>query len=768
MSNNQDATTSFVVKAINGLSESDFKKLVYLFQETYWGYEAVIDVDGPGDGGCDIKVFKNKKEQKKCVQVTVQKTLVHKIKADLEKTERLVKDYDYSPSLEFYCSICVPNAKIEEYKRTAKTVYGIELDLYDATRIAGLGGRAVEEFIYGIHTDVVIRSGEDQIGKANRYLYDLLANGSDSSDIKNCIVESVIISIIYEKGTIDIGSLKRALEQRLGKCLPDITHLINLLKSDKRVINVPGSSGTIRLSEEEERIVKDIFASSIENEKAFDSALNALVAKYQIKEKSSVVSLLKKLYERNYYHEINEENADVDNVTKSSFDDFKCEICKLLPDAKKIDLFVVDLKQLCDSNNHINRITAGEAFVNLYKSNKLEQYLSKKDKTIFLDTPAFIYYLCSIYDTDLNLEDWDDPFYRSMKSLKRIQIANSNKIKFHIMEDYLYEVANEIKKALQISQFETYPFFSDLGKTRNTIYNYYAYLRDNDLFEISDKIESIEDFLRALGFENTDYSDDYFINNTLRALHELAENLNIDIEQRPSCDSFNDFIDAYRRKLYTLDKEKSEYAIKNDVNQIIVALEYSKWGDRYVTTWDTTLHYIRDNILNKDSKNRYSFFSICNPARLSNRLALESFNIDSSALTNDIFAYADRKYDISKKVKSLLELIAPYTRNGNINDKLLIRLAQIRKEQCEKSNISDKQMSEETVLPVEEALALILPSAQLVQEDHKIEDKFIIYMSSEDNSDYILDTLKGIMEEQDYNKYDLSPFWERVKQVELS
>lgn len=764
---NKGAKVGFVKAAISSLSQEQFNELVRIFQKIYWERNEIVGVDGSGDGGCDIKIFTDKKEQKKCVQITVQKSLDAKIKNSLIKAEKLVKEYNYSPSLEFYCTANISNVKLEEYKKDAKITYGIELDVFDVTRIAELGGIPVEDYIYGLHSDVVVKPHDMTFEKSTRYLYDLLASGTASSDIKNSILESVLISIIYEKEIIEIGNLKTEVERRLGKNLSDITPLINSLKSDQRIIKGSNIIGAVRLSEEERRAVKDIYANSMEAENNFNSELNVLAAKYHITNIDQVFTELKKLYSSNYSNDSKENDMNDDNWSQKSLDVFKNNISGILQDKNDIDSFVVDVKHLCDSNNYMNKIVAGETFVNLYKSNKLEQYLNQKQKAIFLDTPTFIYYICSIYGFDLGAKDWDDPFYRSMKSLITLQKSRSERIIFYVMEDYLYEITNEIKKALRLSQFEQCSFLKDLGSTRNTIFNYYCYLRDNDLFDVDDDIESVEDFLALLGFENTDHLSKYFTNNTLRNLREFAEYYHINVASRPSCEHFNDATDAYSKKILLLDKEKSNYAINNDVNQIVAALEFDKYTECYVASWDTTLGYIKEFLMNLDSQNQYSFCRICNPARLSNRLALENFDIDSSALTNDIFAYADRKYDISKKVKTLLEMIAPFTRGEKLNDKLLRKLATIRKAQCERNDNADDKLFEERCLPIEEALALLIPNHDAIKNDSSIIDKFTLYINTEENSDYIIETIEKIMKEQNYKTYDLSDYWEKVKQVQL-
>ena len=75
----QKAIRNFILEAIKGLSKEEFDELVRIFQLSYLHNSEAIIVDGANDGGCDIKVFQNKREIKKCVQVTVQKQIELKL-----------------------------------------------------------------------------------------------------------------------------------------------------------------------------------------------------------------------------------------------------------------------------------------------------------------------------------------------------------------------------------------------------------------------------------------------------------------------------------------------------------------------------------------------------------------------------------------------------------------------------------------------------------------------------------------------------------------
>lgn len=761
----QKAKRSFILEAIKGLKSDEFSELVCIFQTSYLHNNEAINVDGANDGGCDIKVFQNKREIKKCVQVTTQKQVELKLKRDLEKVSKMISQYGYSNKFEFYCSIPISEDKIEKYKKLAIDEHDIELDIYEAKRLSQLNCKEIIDYIYSLHSDVVLKPEQMNIDKATRTLYDLLANGKDSSDIKNSLVDSVIISILYEKAPIDSLELKKELENRLGKNIPDILHSVNSLKTDQRIIKFPDDHNLIQLSELEYGNVKEILAHSRKAEKDFCDSFAEILAKFQIDYNEEVLNKLKHLYKNNYSNDIDNNTQRDESSDFAIFESFKKYLLNIIDDKENIDKLIQEISSLCSSNNYLNKISASESFLSLYKSNQLEQYLSQKHKDIYLDTPTFVYLLCSYYGVDNN--DWDNPFYRSMKSLIKLKDNYPDKISFYITQNYLGEVAGEIKKALVFSQFESYPCFNDMGGTRNTLFNYYEYLKHSELFDKEDNIENFKDFIYSLGLDNTNPNDSHFFKDTNQFLSQVAEDYDISMINWSQNDKYAEFKVAYEKMLLANSKNKSEMAICNDVNQVIVSLEHDRDTDCYLITWDTTIHLLRDKVLSEDEHLKYSYFFICNPAKLSNRIALENFNIDGSALTNDIFAYADKRYDISNRVKSLLEIIAPFLK-GDGSKNIFRKLGRIRKEQIELRGSEVGNEKEEKSLPIEEIFMLLIPNKDKEKEDENIMEKFSVFMSSKENSDYIIDIIDQISKQKDYKMYDFTEYFGKIKSIDLS
>ena len=761
---NTKAEYNLIQTTITSMSKDNFDELVSIFQKSYWGND-MVNVDGSNDGGCDIKIFKNKRELNKCVQVTVQKQGIEsKIKNDLKKVYSKINDYGYSNLFEFYYSRPLSEEKIEEYKKIALEEYNIILEIYEAKRLSQLDCKEVVDFIHSLYPNFVKNSEQMNIDKATRTLYDLLANGKDSSDIKNSLVDSVIISILYEKAPVDITELKCELERRLGKNIPDILHSINALKSDQRVVKFKDDPKLLCLSEQEYSNVKEILIISSKLEHNFYDSLKDILSNYGITYNEDIITKLKDLYKNNYSRDFEMFSKNDECASVKIFDSFRKYLLSLIDDNNKIDLLINDIKELCSVNSYLNKIIAGESFLSLYKSNKLERYINRKQKDIYLDTPTFVYLLCTYYGIESN--DWDNSFYRSMKSLIKLQSIYPDKINFFITQNYLGEVAGEIKKALQYAQFESFSFFKDMGGTSNTLFNYYEYLKKNDLFEKDENIQCFEDFIYNLGLDNVNVNDVGFIKDTINYLYEVADNFNITIVNWSQNEKYSEFKTLYEKILLTKGKEKSKTAICNDINQVIASLEHEKNSDCYLTTWDTTIYLLRDKILYDYDCRTYSYFNICNPARLSNKIALENFNIDESALTNDIFAYADKRYDISNRVKSLLELLAPFFKKDSAGDNTLLRkLGRMRKQQLEIHEVDNIKGKEENNLPIEEIVMLLIPDNDKMKCDEHIMDKFSVFMNTENNANYIIDLINQMSESNDFKKFDLTEYYKKVSSI---
>ena len=160
-----------------------------------------------------------------------------------------------------------------------------------------------------------------------------------------------------------------------------------------------------------------------------------------------------------------------------------------------------------------------------------------------------------------------------------------------------------------------------------------------------------------------------------------------------------------------------------------------------------------------------------------NKISLEKFNINSEIISNDIFAYADANYNISSKVRTLLEMIAPIIgKSAKKNLKLIKELSVIRKKEIEEQS-TELDIDNIRNLPVEELFMDIVNYYQSPDSKNSFID-FTSFFCNEINNDLIIDIFRDSMKmiNNEKNKKDtlyklhkyLDEMIEKSKMVELA
>lgn len=760
----QIAKKNFLREAIKGLSVDHFDEFIKRFLKNKWYYEEVVNVDGTNDGGRDLIAYLNKREVKRYIQLTTQKeNLKDKITSDLEKANKRVHEEGYPNTLDFFTSQPVSQAKVEEYTKLAAQKFNIILEIYDVKRLCQIECKEAHDFIYELHDGIIMNPKAIEPDQVTKSIYDILAKGNDTFDIKNGLLISFIILSLYEKGEISITELQKEVEKKTGLQIPDMVDTINKLKSKGRIININREEKIISLSEEEKENVKDILAESALKEKEFFEQLRQILESNGISYKEEFFDILKGLYAY-YYNDPKVLENDVNGIQR--FNELRLYISKHKNREVDANAVIGQIWDLCKENDHINKLCASENFLNLYKSDKLQNYNRQRPKEIFLDTPIFVYLLCRYYGVQEN--DWDNSSYNSVKSLLDLyddQEAGEN-MNIHILNEYINEVAGEIRKALIIGEFEILPDFEKLGQTRNTLYNYFLYLKKNDLFVEDEKIESIADFVSELGFENINPYSHNFQAQTYRKLVGLAQTYGIYVINKQPDHNFADYKKEYEVILLKEGKDRTHRAVVNDVNQMILALTKDTDGDTYFTTWDSVVHLLRDKMLETAYNPDFKTFYIYNPSVLSNKLALESFNPEHSSLSNEVFAYADKEYDMSGKMRDLVDQLLPFLNPEEKGSRKLVRkLGYLRDLQLKQVIQNNEPEKDAKALPVEEVFSLLIPSKEMAEEDAEIWTRFKNFLSSEENTDYIMEVIENMLAMKDFKSFDLKPFFAKVKET---
>lgn len=756
----QSSKNSFVETALCSLDKNQFDEVVRIFQEQYL-HNTVVNVDGTNDYGRDLVIYQNKREVRKCVQITIEKTIDAKLRRDLPKVKNLVDSFQFSPFFEFYCSISISEGKIEELKKMARDEYELEMDIYDGKRLAQLPCQELKDFIFGLYDDKPSFKFA-QIEESEQVLYNLLTSGNSSGDIKKSLIHSMMVFTIFENNIIEVSRLKSIVEKRIKKNIPNIQAHISELLQKQQIKYSNQSHREVELTDDVHKKVTYIYTESQVVEKDFFYRFKEILDKYGISDYNEVMQKLRKLYSTNYQYDIDEISQTTPDFDKRKFDiynEFEGFLKKRVANISQLPLIIEEIKLLCDSNSYLNKSMAGGAFISLYSSDKLEDYINNKKKWVFFDTPVFVYFICSKICDDFNL-NWKNVFFNSTKSLIDIDFS-PKKLSFFVSSNYISEAVGQLRSAVNIGWLEDLNLHDEFGESRNTFYRCYKFIKENAYLEDEDRMDSFEDFLYYLGIDCPYPDTNTFINEAYRVFANIAEEYGIKIIGDFEPDRLEAVRKIYETQLAHAGKNKSAFAVVSDIKQTLYLLDSNNFIDvesgglveTYLATWDESFFGLREVLLS-DPKYNYKYFYVQNPSKLANKFAIENFNIDVSCIGNDIFMYAEEEYQISSKVRNLIDLVSQILKTRETKSvKLLGWLRRVRRneiEQFEKPLSFQTNQSGNTIA-IDEVMNDLLHYMR--SRSHREDfDKFATYLLADENYDTVVHMFETAIDARNNNE----------------
>lgn len=541
-------------------------------------------------------------------------------------------------------------------------------------------------------------------------IFDILAEGSNSSEIKDSLVKAVIVSIVYKAEKMTLTDLKINTENKLGISLQDFDHRISKLLMGRILVKDQESPDYVRVSERECASLRSSIDKSEREEADFRKKFEQLCANYEVTEESSKVlfAALLRLYKTSSEIDLktNSLEAKYDSRRSSAFSVFSDMVCELLGKENQHD-FMLELRTLCQYNSFMTRISSASTFVNLYKSPNFEKYLNSKLKYIYLDTRPLLYYICYRSGYYQKGKDWDDRYYKSVTLLEKLHYQKGEKPRLFVYSRYIKETAGELKKALRTARFEKFKNLAIPLQSSNVFYNYYIFLRDNNILQREDGSISFEWFVKSLGFTNIDPESEQFTSETMNYLKRFMKVLGIQYVETETYELYDEARMEYAQIIKQHGKYKSDPAQIADVSQVLHLatrdeIVNGKYVDYYVATWDHTFADLRDWLSNSDI-NKFHMFSILSPGLICNKLSLASFNIEMSCLTDEIFAYAETKDFLSEKIKNLFDtvLIPIFGKGENVSARTLGVLVQLQKDYLSQKAPDEIELLESERLPLE-------------------------------------------------------------------
>lgn len=648
----------------------------------------------------------------------------------------LDEDESLSETIDVFCSVTVGASNRENMIAIANT-RGIALRIFDISEIMSIKT-----------ISLLLHPKNEEYRETDIYekmMFDYLSKANSSSFIKNGFYYSVILFLIYKNGELSKAELREAMDRNLGISNDNLDNSINyLLNSNPGRIKAIKKDNEIvyQLSPDENERIEETDKESKDLEKEFLHQFRIIANDYNVDSDELVYQQFLDFYVKSGSRIIDMDGETKD--TKKYYEVFKTFCIKHMQNPEEFANFFKELNVICSGNSFLNRICLAKSFLGLYHSQKYQNYISQRQNNVVLDTALLVHYLCCKFDlSKYGNEEYQDHDFKIIKSLIDYKEQNNSTVKFLVPFDYVGEVVGELRKAFKLSMFDEMSGLAIPFQTSNIFFNYYLFVKKIKKEHGCVSKYGFADFVEELGFDVREcYETSFFTRNIARMkiffettgcifINRIAGRYdNFEALER----DYSDFL--FRERYY----HKSPKAIEADLRQSIYFAKLSNEDemiDYYISSWDTSLYYLR-KIVNKDLFYVKSY-SIHRPGALLNRIMLKSFKVNDKCFTNEIFAYADKTYDLSDKIKSMFDnVITPYFSSAsNNNSSLVKKVINLQKEYIDDPGEGAKS-SREKILPIEEIFVQIIDK---IQENACTTRDLSMYLADKGNTDFVVELI---------------------------
>ena len=740
---------------IETLSERSFNRLVVEFEKEYWDSTDVRLNNGPYDGGNDLVVVINKEEMKNTVQITTQKEYSAKLKKDIDKALYNVNQFGYRPVLDFFISVKISPKKKNELIRDAMRDKGIALNIYDANYFASEVNvyQSIRETLTALHKEMFPKV-DFTLDDGTKVLYDTLSLSRNVNSLKANFVQSLILSYLYQNNS---STVKKMYDSLKSVFYNNLTYgwfgsVVGKLKSQNLIEDVGGfSPKEYALTDNYLAEIKNIVLKSQMAEQQLREDIKNVLSSYKVVGHiDEIAEKLYALYDENYKFDETEFLKKSRGNIKTSYQSLiKClenvGVCH-----EKSSEVASRLLEICSNNNFINKVSVSKMFLTLFKSQKLEAYLSENPRDVYFDTQVLLRIICS----KSTIEEFDNNSYNDISTMFKSIESSSAQINMYTTDGYVSETAGHIIEAIKLERFLDLPYIKSMGRSQNGIFNLFLEFRNKkSSLKFSDFIK--DSF--GIDISNLRYDEfNIFMNKLTRILRSRFEMLGITVLSIPQFINYEKYKKEYENIYsYISSKEnvcKTPNALYNDLNTILLlSKDYQPTTDcdfkePFLITWDQTFYKFR-----KDMNKRFSELGdwyIYTPLKFANTLSVLNFKIDANAINYNIVSIAEDRFNLSNDNISFMDLLNSFYSDKDISDWTLAgRLSQMRQE------LIDEQAEDsliEATLPIDEFLMNIYQYYVKSNNSHGYKDIVALFT----NNDFVDDIVTIISENLDA-KFDM-------------
>lgn len=741
---------------IETLSEDSFNRLVVEFEKEYWETNDVSLINGPYDGGNDVRVVIDKQDLKNTIQITVQKNYEKKMNDDLDKALTNHINYGYNAVLDFFVSKKISHSKKNNLKKQSLREKGITLNIYDANFFATEANNysSIKSTLSSLHKQIYPPIN-DSLDSNTKILYDTLSLSKKVTSLKTNFVQSIVLSFLYQNPSSTVKQIYSTIKETLYKGLSQdwLGNVVGKLKQQGMLIDVGDFfPKQYQLTMDCQEEVQKISSMSNMAEQQLLNDVENILSTYGINGyKDKIADKLYDLYDENYKIDEteflrNERNRSLNNVFQSLIK----YLVQIGIDQEQSHKVANELLDICSNNNFIKKVSVSKMFLTLFKSQKLEAYLSKSPRDIYFDTQVLLRIICS----QSEIEKFEDESYNDINSLFRSIEQSSVPINMFTTFDYVNETAGHIVEAIRLERFLDMPYIKSMGRSKNVIFNLFLEFRKKDsTLTFSHFINGWFD----VDITQMSYNDTRSMMGRLcRTLKSRFEMLHINVVSIPKFENYEKYKKEYETIYSYLEREfkiyKTSTALHNDLNTILLLskdyeCDVEDFKEPFLITWDRSFFEIRKRM--NDRFHELGQWYIYSPSKFANTLSVLNFKIDAKAINYNIVALAENRFNYSNDSVSFMDLLNSFYPNKDLNNWTLAgRLAEMRQ------NLIDEQSDDnigESTLPIDEFLMNVYQYYNNPKNGRTYKDLVSLFI----NNEFVDDIVTIITEYMDV-KFDQS------------
>ena len=559
--------------------------------------------------------------------------------------------------------------------------------------------------------------------KNTKLLYDSLLLSPRVGKIKTTFIESYVQLYLYDHRDSTMKQICDFLVETFQH--EDRKLYENVVASMKRKGMINGSK-QFYLSNDSVAAIRTIVEQAEQSERSLLNDCDDICRKYNVSvDSTNLYTHITRLFDECY--NVEEKSEDEDPVNKQQLQDrVTDQLVVYVANETRLPInlstrIATEFVSVCCNNPTFDKCSTSKLFLNLFKQDKLEQYMSQTVRHLFLDTQVLLQLVCILYD---NAASEDDSFYADGRLFWN-SIKGNKLTRLYTTSCYVDEVVGNMVDALQLSSFLRMELQELFGDSKNVFLRDFLQLKKKGIVDTIDAY-----FSDMLGVDENDIVSADFSSIAYDVLVDYLNTIGIEVKDIPFFDNYEEYKNEYYKALYLVGYTKKDQTLTNDLSTILYMSEFAeaKRQTPYLVTRDNSFIKVRTKLLEKIKI--LSFWHIHSPLRVANMLSVMAFKPNPDVINRNIISIVEKSFDTYSSTDTFLDVMANYVDKENLSDWEFAKKMKKLKQSLEEKIVSEEQQS--------------------VRSQPSMEDYFNYLIRRYSKSDDDMKTLATVFSDNDY------------------